>query len=67
MVLNLLLNSISYHSYLKNATQSMNREANLYAEKCDNIRESHNSLIQTVISKTANFGNQQESTDDRTG
>lgn len=45
----------------------MNTAANLYAEKCENIRESHNSLIQTVISETVNVGNQQESTEDRTG
>lgn len=45
----------------------MNTAANLYDKKCENIRESHNSLIQTVISETVNVGNQQESTEDRTG
>lgn len=58
--------AVGNHSYHSSSRSSVDTAADMYVSKCDSIRESHDLLIQTVISGTDN-GLHQKVQDERTG
>jgi hypothetical protein len=59
--------AIGNHSYSSNSRSGMDTAADMYVSKCDSIRNSHDLLIQTVISGSDDDGLHEDPAEKRAG